>query len=106
MNFFHLVLNACRKTNIMDTSWISSATSGMLHYVYNSITGDDESAATHRTRNATICKGMVVTDLPTNNYEPLEVSHARAMAKKVRVAPPPSSSFCFFLSFLLNFSNQ
>ena len=90
----------------MDTSWISSATSGMLNYVYNSITGDDESAATHRTRNATICKGMVVTDLPTNNYEPLEVSHARAMAKKVRVAAPPSSSFCFFLSLLLNFSNQ
>ncbi|KAM7450021.1 hypothetical protein ABFA07_002131 [Porites harrisoni] len=66
----------------MDTSWISSATSGMLNYVYNSITGDGESVATHRTRNATICKGMVVTDLPTNNYEPLEVSHARAMAKK------------------------
>ena len=85
----------------MDTSWISSATSGMLNYVYNSITGDDESAATHRTRYATVCKGMVVTDLPTNNYEPLEVSHARAMAKKVRV-PPPQPRLCFlFLPFFL-----
>lgn len=99
MNFFHSVLNACRNTNIMDTSWISSATSGMLNYVYNSITVDDESVATHRTRNATICKGMVVTDLPTNNYEPLEVCHARAMAKKVRVSLP--SGFSFFLSYLV-----
>lgn len=85
----------------MDTSWISSATSGMLNYVYNSITGDDESAATHRTRYATVCKGMVVTDLPTNNYEPLEVSHARAMAKKVRV-PLPAPRLCFlFVPFFL-----
>ena len=86
----------------MDTSWISSATSGMLNYVYNSITGDGESVATHRTRNATICKGMVVTDLPTNNYEPLEVSHARAMAKKVRVPPPPPP--LFFVSSVLSYS--
>lgn len=80
----------------MDTSWISSATSGMLNYVYNSITGEDENAATHRIRNAALCKGMVVTDLPTNNYEPLEVCHARAMAKKVRIPSP-----LVFLSFFL-----
>ena len=86
----------------MDTSWISSATSGMLNYVYNSITGDDETAATHRTRYATVCKGMVVTDLPTNNYEPLEVSHARAMAKKVRFPPPPPP--LFFVSSFLSYS--
>ena len=85
----------------MDTSWISSATSGMLNYVYNSITGDDETAATHRTRYATVCKGMVVTDLPTNNYEPLEVSHARAMAKKVSVPPPPRLCFLFLPFFLI-----
>ena len=84
----------------MDTSWISSATSGMLNYVYNSITGDDETAATHRTRYATVCKGMVVTDLPTNNYEPLEVSPARAMAKKVRGPPPPPPPLFFVSSFL------
>lgn len=83
----------------MDTSWISSATSGMLNYVYNSITGEDESAATYRTRNAALCKGMVVTDLPTNNYEPLEISHARAMAKKV--PGPLPSDFSFFLSYLV-----
>ena len=74
----------------MDTTWISSATSGMFKYLYNSLTGEDERTETgYRSLNSALCKGMRVTDLPTNNYEPLG---ARAMAKKVGV----SFSYIFF----------
>ena len=80
----------------MDTSWISSTTSNVFNYLYNQVTGEDESAGTYSSRNA-LAKGMWVTDLPTNNYEPLEASHgARTMAKKVRV-------FFSALSFLFYF---
>ena len=81
----------------MDTTWISSATSSMFNYLYYSLTGEDESTETgYRSRNSALCKGMRVTDLPTNNYEPLKASHgAGAMAKKVGFF-----SLYFFFSFV------
>ena len=70
----------------MDTTWISSATSGVFNYLYNQITGEDDIPPAYSSPN-TLCKGMRVADLPTNNYESLEFSHgARAMAKKVSVS--------------------
>ena len=69
----------------MDRKWISKTTSGVFSYLYNQITGEDDTARTYSSRSA-LSKGVWVKDLPTNNYEPLEVSHgARAMAKKVGV---------------------
>ena len=75
----------------MDTTWISSATTGVFNYLYNQITGEDDIPPAYSSLN-TLCKGMMVADLPANNYEFLEVSHgAGAMTKKVGVS--------FLLSF-------
>ena len=69
----------------MDRKWISKTTSGVFSYLYNQITGVDDTARTYSSRSA-LSKGVWIKDLPTNNYEPLEASHgARAMAKKVGV---------------------
>ena len=69
----------------MDTTWVSSSAGGVFNFLYNQITGEDERVETYSSRNV-LAKGVWVNDLPTNNYEPLEVSHgARAMANKVGV---------------------
>ena len=69
----------------MDRKWISKTTSGVFSYLYHQIANKDENVGTNSSRSA-LSKGMWVTDLPTNNYEPLEASHgARAIAKKVRL---------------------
>ena len=83
----------------MDRKWISQTTSGVFSYLYNQITGEDDTARTYSSRSA-LSKGVWIKGLPTNNYEPLEASHgARAMAKKVGVG-------FISLPFLNHFSNK
>lgn len=83
----------------MDTSWLSNTSSGVFNYLYKHITGEDDSARPSSSLDVLSKANVWITDLPTNNYEPLEASHgARRPAKKVGV------SFSF-TSILLNFSD-
>lgn len=82
----------------MDTSWFSKTSGGVFNYLYKQITGDDEEEESLRPSSSldVLSKANVwITDLPTNNYEPLEASYgARRPAKKVGVS--------FFLGLRLN----
>lgn len=71
----------------MDTSWLSTTSSGVFNYVYKHITGDEDESPGPSSSLEVLSKANVwITDLPTNNYEPLEVSHGkRRAAKKVGV---------------------
>ena len=76
----------------MDTSWLSETSSGIVNYFYERITpsGDEETAGAKASSSLrALSKGFWITDLPTNDYEPLENS---PVAKEVRVF--------FFLLFL------
>ena len=71
----------------MDTSWLSSTSSGVFNYLYKHITGDDESVRPSSSLDVLSKANVWITDLPTNNYEPLEASHgARRSPKKVGVS--------------------
>ena len=74
----------------METSWLSKTSSGVLNYLYKQITGekDEEDSVRPPSSLDVLSKANVwITDLPTNNYEPLEVSYgARRPAKKVGVS--------------------
>lgn len=66
----------------MDTSWLSETSSEMFNYLYEHITGDEETPRTSSSLSA-LSKGVWITDLPTNDYEPLENS---PVAKQVGVS--------------------
>ena len=65
---------------------LTSPTTGVFSYVYNQITGEDGSAGTSGYWNV-FPNGMWVTNLPTTNYEPLDVPReAQVVAEKVGVS--------------------
>ncbi|KAJ7391751.1 hypothetical protein OS493_016037 [Desmophyllum pertusum] len=67
----------------MDTSWLSTTSSGVFNYVYKHITGDEDESPGPSSSLEVLSKANVwITDLPTNNYEPLEVSHGKRRAAK------------------------
>lgn len=75
----------------MDTSWLSRASSGVCNYLYKHITGDDddesESVRPSSSLDVLSKANVWITDLPTNNYEPLEASYGeRRPPKKVGVS--------------------
>lgn len=76
----------------MDSSWLSETSSEIVNYLYEHITpsGDEETAEVQASSSLrALSKGFWITDLPTNDYEPLENS---PVAKEVSVF--------FFLLFL------
>lgn len=80
----------------MSYSWLSKTSSGIANYLYGHIapSGDEESDEESEVAQASsslcaLSKGFWITDLPTNDYEPLENS---PMAIQVSVF--------VFLSFL------
>ena len=80
----------------MDSSWLSETSSERVNYLYEYITPAGE----EKTSEAQACsslqalsKGFWITDLPTNEYEPLENS---PVAKEVSV---------FFFLFSLRCQN-
>lgn len=78
----------------MEKSWISETSSEMFNYLYHHVTGEEEeTVATPSSSLSALSQGVWITDLPTNDYEPLENS---PVAKKVGVSFF-SSSFFFFL---------
>ena len=87
-NISDFVLSACCSTvENMDTSWLSNTSSGVFNYLYKHITGEDDSARPPSSLDVLSKANVWITDLPTNNYEPLEASHgARRQAKKVGVS--------------------
>ena len=75
----------------MDT--LFNASSGVFNYLYNKVTGEEETVRNTSGYRDVFTNGMRVNDLPTTNYEPLEDSHGtRAMAEKVGVSFPISVS--------------
>ena len=71
----------------MSTSWLSSTTSGVFNYLYKHVTGEDNSVRPSSSLDVLSKANVWITDLPTNNYEPLETSHgAWRLAKKVGVS--------------------
>ena len=71
----------------MDASSSTSSSNEVFSYVFNHIAGENECARTCPAYWKAFPNGMWVTDLPTNNYEPLEVSRgAHGVAKKVGVS--------------------
>lgn len=69
----------------MDSSWLSETSSEVINYLSQTITrsGDEETAGAHASSSLrTLSKGFWITDLPTNDYEPLENS---PVAKEVSV---------------------
>lgn len=71
----------------MDTSWLSNTSSGVFNNLYARITGEDDSVRPSSSLDVLSKANVWITDLPTNNYEPLETSHgARRPAKKVGVS--------------------
>ena len=74
-------LAEARRKN-MDTSWLSETSSEMLNYFYEQITGDEEIPKLSNSLSA-LSKGVWITDLPMNDYEPLENS---PVAKQVGVS--------------------
>ena len=76
----------------MDSSSLSETSSEIVNYLYKHITpsGDEQTAGTQALSSLrALSKGFWITDLPTNDYEPLENS---PVAKEVSV-------FFFFLAF-------
>lgn len=76
----------------MDSSWLSETSSEIVNYLYEHITpsGDEETAGVQASSSLrALSKGFWITDLPINDYEPLENS---PVAKEVSVF--------FFLLFL------
>ena len=76
----------------MDSSWLSETSSEIVNYLYEQITpsGNEDTAGTQASSSLqALSKGFWITDLPTNDYEPLENS---PVAKEVSVF--------FFLIFL------
>ena len=74
----------------MDSSWLSETSSEIVNYLYEHITpsGDEQTAGTQALSSLrALSKGFWITDLPTNDYEPIENS---PVAKEVSV-------FCFLL---------
>ena len=72
----------------MDSSWLSKTSGGVFSYIYKRITGEEEDSPRPSSSLEVLSKANVwITDLPTNNYEPLEASHGtRRQAKKVGVS--------------------
>lgn len=71
----------------MDASWLSSTSSGVFNYLYKHITGEDDNVRQPSSLDVLSKANVWITDLPTNNYEPLEASHgAWRPAKKVGVS--------------------
>ena len=70
----------------MDSSWLSETSSEIVNYLYEHITprGDEETARAQASSSlqAALSKGIWITDLPANDFEPLENS---PMAKEVSV---------------------
>ena len=67
----------------MDTAWFSNVSTGVFNYLHRQITGNDD-ATGHSAARDVLSRGVWITDLPTNNYEPLEVTHgAQETASKV-----------------------
>ena len=69
----------------MDSSWLSETSSEIVNYLYEHITpsGDEETAGAQTFSSLqALSKGFWITDLPTNDYEPLENS---PVAKEVSV---------------------
>ena len=79
----------------MDT--LFNASSGVFNYLYNKVTGEEETVRNTSGYRDVFTNGMRVNDLPTTNYEPLEDSlgTTRAMAEKVGVS--------FLISVSLNY---
>jgi len=76
----------------MDSSWLSETSSEIVNFLYEHITpsGDRETTGAQVSSSLqALSKGFWITDLPTNDFEPLENS---PMAKEVSVS--------FFLPFL------
>ena len=77
----------------MDSSWFSKTSGGVFSYLYKHITGEEDDSPRPSSSLQVLSKANVwITDLPTNNYEPLEASHGtRRQDKKVGVSsfPPP-----------------
>lgn len=71
----------------MGTSWLSSTSSGVFNFLHKHITGEDDSVRPSSSLDVFSKANVWITDLPTNNYEPLEASHGeRRPAKKVGVS--------------------
>ena len=69
----------------MDSSWLSETSSEIANYLYEHIapSGDEETAGAQPSSSLqALSKGFWITDLPTNDYEPLENS---PVAKEVSV---------------------
>ena len=69
----------------MDSSWLSETSSEIANYLYEHISpsGDEQTAGTQALSSLrALSKGFWITDLPTNDYEPLENS---PVAKEVSV---------------------
>ena len=69
----------------MDSSWLSETSSEIVNYLYEHMTpaGDEETAGAQACSSLqALSKGFWITDLPTNDYEPLENS---PVAKEVSV---------------------
>ena len=80
----------------MDSSWLSETSSEIVNYLYEHITpsGDKETAGARAFSSLqALSKGFWITNLPTNDYEPLENS---PVAKEVSV---------FLCSFTLRCQN-
>ena len=80
----------------MDSSWLSETSSEIVNYLYEHMTptGDEETAGAQACSSLqALSKGFWITDLPTNDYEPLENS---PLAKEVSV---------FFFLFSLRCQN-
>ena len=61
----------------MDSSWLSETSSEIANYLYEHIapSGDGQTAGTQALSSLrALSKGFWITDLPTNDYEPLENS--------------------------------
>lgn len=65
----------------MNYSWLSKTSSGIANYLYEHVapSGDEESDKESEVAQASsslraLSKGFWITDLPTNDYEPLENS--------------------------------
>ena len=69
----------------MDSSWLSETSSERVNYLYEYITpaGEEKTAGAQACSSLqALSKGFWITDLPTNDYEPLENS---PVAKQVSV---------------------
>ncbi|KAJ7394097.1 hypothetical protein OS493_003773 [Desmophyllum pertusum] len=70
----------------MEKSWISETSSEMFNYLYHHVTGEEEeTVATASSSLSALSQGVWITDLPTNDYEPLENSPVAKKFKRERV---------------------